>query len=175
MATQTQPMSQGGCAASGRDHAPIIVPLLNPIVRRLMRVGVPLGPNALLSVRGRKTGQLRTTPIAVVEIGGRRWVQSPYGEVNWVRNLRASGEGILTMGRRQEPVTAVSLTPEQTAAFFQDVLGPYIRRIPLGTLLIGMLGAREILTDPVGAAKRHPVFELHPRVADVEATDTSTV
>src|SRR3989442_5098721 len=72
MATQTQPMSQGGSAASGRDHAPIIVPLLNPIVRRLMGVGVPLGPNALLSVRGRKTGQLRTTPIAVVDIGGRR-------------------------------------------------------------------------------------------------------
>ncbi len=175
MATHMEPMSQGEPAASGRDHAPFIVPLLNPIVRRLMGVGVPLGPNALLSVRGRKTGQLRTTPIAVVEIGGRRWVQSPYGEVNWVRNLRASGEGILTMGRRQEPVTAVSLTPEQTAAFFQDVLGPYIRRIPLGTLLIGMLGAREILTDPVGAAKRHPVFELHPRVADVEATDTSAV
>jgi hypothetical protein len=89
-------------------------------------------------------------------------VQSPYGEVNWVRNLRAAGEGILTMGRRQEPVTAVALTPEQAAALFQDVLGPYIRRIPLGTLLIGLLGAREILTDPVGAAQRHPVFELHP-------------
>src|SRR6267143_1140950 len=162
MATQMQPMSQEGSTESGRDHAPFIVPLLNPIVRRLMGVGVPLGPNALLSVRGRKTGQLRTTPIAVVEIGGRRWVQSPYGEVNWVRNFRAAGEGILTMGRPQEPVTAVALTPEQAAAFFQDVLGPYIRRIPLGTLLIGLLGAREILTDPVGAAQRHPVFELHP-------------
>jgi hypothetical protein len=100
-------------------------------------------------------------------------VQSPYGEVNWVRSLRVAGEGILTTGRRQEPVTAVALTPEQAAAFFQDVLGPYIRRIPLGTLLIGTLGAREILTDAVGAAQRHPVFELHPRVADVGATDTS--
>jgi deazaflavin-dependent oxidoreductase (nitroreductase family) len=162
MATQMQPMSQGEPAASGRDHAPFIVPLLNPIVRRLMGVGVPLGPNALLSVRGRKTGQLRTTPIAVVEIGGRRWVQSPYGEVNWVRNLRAAGEGILTTGRRQEPVTAVALTPEQAATFFAEVLGPYIRRLPLGTWLIRLLGAGEILTDPVGAAQRHPVFELHP-------------
>ncbi len=161
MATQMPPMSQGG-SASGRDHAPFFVPLLNPIVRRLMRAGVPLGPNALLSVRGRKTGQLHTTPIAVVEIDGRRWVQSPYGEVNWVRNLRASGEAIVTIGRRQEPVTAVALTPEQGAAFFQDVLGPYIRRLLIGPWLIRILGAGEILTDPVGAAQRHPVFELHP-------------
>ncbi len=162
MAAQMKPMPQRGPAVPGPSRVPGFVTLLNPIIHRLMGAGVPFGPNALLSVRGRTTGQLRTTPIAVVEIGGRRWVQSPFGEVNWVRNLRASGEGILTTGRRQEPVTAVALTPEQTAAFFHDVLGPYIRRIPLGTLLIGLLGAREILTDPVGAARRQPVFELHP-------------
>jgi deazaflavin-dependent oxidoreductase (nitroreductase family) len=174
MAAQMQPLSQRGPAGSGPNRVPFFVPLFNPIVHRLMGAGVPFGPNALLSVRGRTTGQLRTTPIAVVEIGGRRWVQSPFGEVNWVRNLRAAGEGILTMGRRREPVTAVALTPEQRAAFFQDVLGPYIQRIPLGTLLIGLLGAREILTDPVGAARRHPVFELYP-AGRWEAPATSSV
>lgn len=128
-----------------------------------MGAGIPFGPNALLSVRGRKTGQLRTTPVAMVEVGGRRWVQSPFGDVNWVQNLRAAGEGILTTGRRREPVTAIKLTPEQTAAFFQEVLVPYIRRIPLGTLVFGsLLGARDILKDPVGAAQHHPVFELYP-------------
>jgi hypothetical protein len=79
------------------------------------------------------------------------------------------------MGRRQEPVTAVALTAEQAATFFAEVLGPYIRRIPLGTLLIGLLGARAILTDPVGAAQRHPVFELHPASQTLKAADTSTV
>src|SRR2546428_5520078 len=78
MATQMQPMTREGSTESGRDRAPFIVPLLNPIVRRLMGVGVPLGPNALLSVRGRKTGQLRTTPIAVVDIGGRRGGGAPH-------------------------------------------------------------------------------------------------
>jgi len=175
MAAQLSPISKSEAAGSGPARVPFFVTLFNPIIHRLMGAGVPFGPNALLSVRGRTTGQLRTTPIAVVEIEGRRWVQSPFGEVNWVRNLRASGEGILTMGRRQEPVTAVALTPEQTATFFQEVLGPYIRRLPLGTVLIGLLGAREILTDPVGAARRHPVFELHSRVANVQATDTPTV
>src|SRR5207245_4378944 len=110
MATQTQPMSQGGSAASGRDHAPIIVPLLNPIARRLLRVGVPLGPNALLTVRGRKTGQLRTTPVALVEVDDRRWIIGTFGDVNWVRNLRAAGQATLTSNRRAQPVTAVELS-----------------------------------------------------------------
>ncbi len=175
MAAQIQSIPPGGAAVPGPSHVPFVVTLLNPIVHRLMGAGVPFGPNALLSVRGRKTGQLRTTPVAMVEVGGRRWVQSPFGDVNWVQNLRAAGEGILTMGRRREPVTAIELTPAQTAAFFQDVLGPYIRRIPLGTVLFGsLLGARDILKDPVGAAQHHPVFELHP-ASRVEATDTSTV
>src|ERR1700716_3829748 len=107
---------------------PGVVPLFNPIARRLMRLGVPLGPNALLSVRGRKSGQARTTPVAVVAVGGRRWVQSPFGEVNWVRNLRAAGEGTLILGRRQEPVRAIALSTDEAAAFFGEVLGPYLRR-----------------------------------------------
>jgi hypothetical protein len=42
-------------------------------------------------------------------------------------------------------------------------MGPFVRRIPLGLgrLILGsVLGANEILDDPVGAARRHPVFEL---------------
>lgn len=143
--------------------APFFVPLFNPIARGLLAVGVPLGPNALLTVRGRKTGQPRTTPVALVEVNGRRWVSSPFGDVNWTRNLRSAGEAILTQGRRRQAVKAVELTTEQAASFFKDVLGPYVRRLPLGTWLIGsVLGAGDMLKDPAGAARRHPVFELHP-------------
>jgi deazaflavin-dependent oxidoreductase (nitroreductase family) len=164
MATKLQSVAQG--QALPRVHsarAPLFVSLFNPIVHRLMGAGIPFGPNALLSVRGRKTGQLRTTPVAVIQVDGRRWVSGPFGEVNWMRNLRAAGEAILTSGRRQEPVKAVELTEEEAAAFFQDVLGPFVRRLPLGRWLIGsLLGGGDILDDPVGAARRHPVFELLP-------------
>ena len=86
-------------------HVPAIVPLLNPLIRRLLSVGLPFGPNVLLTVRGRSSGQPRTVPVAVVEIDGRRFVQSPFGEVNWVRNLRSAREAVVSKGsERVAPV-----------------------------------------------------------------------
>ena len=80
-----------------------------------------------------------------------------------MRNLRAAGEGTLTIGRRREQLRAVELDRAEAESFFTDVLGPYIRRTPLGRWIIGsVLNARDILDDPRGAAERHPVFELHP-------------
>jgi len=145
---------------------PLLVSVFNPVARRLLRGGIPLGPNTLLTVRGRKSGQPRTTGVALVEAEGRRWVVGTFGEVQWTQNLRAAGEGTLTRGRHQEPVEAVELDPEEAPAFFKDVLGPYVSRIPFGLgkwMLGSILGAPDILEDPVAAARRHPVFELHPR------------
>jgi deazaflavin-dependent oxidoreductase (nitroreductase family) len=143
-------------------RVPSFVPIFNPIARRLLRVGPLLGPNALLSVRGRKTGQTRTTPVALVEVGGRRWVVGTFGEVNWVRNLRAAGAATLTVGRRAERVRAVELGRGEAASFYADVLGPYVRRTPIARWLLGsVLHAGDILDDPREAAERRPVFELH--------------
>src|SRR5437660_9382602 len=121
---------------SSETRVPAFVPFFNPIARRLLRLGVPMGPNALLSVRGRKSGLTRTTPVALVEVDGRRFLIGTFGDVNWVRNLRAAGEGVLTVGRRPESVKAVELTHDEAAAFFADVLGPYVRRLRLGRWLI---------------------------------------
>src|SRR6266550_150673 len=147
-------------ANGGRPaHVPAFVSIFNPIASRLLRIGTPLGPNALLTVRGRKSGQLRTTPVALVEVNGRRWVQSPFGEVNWVRNLRAAHEATITVNRRSETVEAVELSTDETARFFNEVLRPYVGRIPMGRLLLSLLGGGDILSNPDAAAARHPVFE----------------
>ena len=146
---------------AGSTRVPFLVPFFNPIARRMLGAGLPLGPNALLTVRGRKTGQPRTTPVALVDIGGRRWVIGTFGEVNWVRNLRAAGQATITSKRRAQPVSAVELSTAETSAFFHDILTPYVSGLPLGRWLLGsVLGAGDILTDPDGAAQRHPVFEL---------------
>ena len=86
--------------APGTSRVPSIVPILNPLIRRLLGAGLPFGPNVLLTVRGRRSGEPRTFPVAILELDGRRYVQSPFGEVNWVRNLRAAGEAVVTRGRR---------------------------------------------------------------------------
>lgn len=145
---------------SAPSKPPGFVGFFNPIARRLLRVGPLMGPNALITVRGRKTGELRTTPVAVADIGGRKWVIGTFGETNWVRNLRAAGEATLTVGRTRQHVTAIELDPRARAAFFQDQLRPYALHLPGGRLLLSLLGAGEIVDDPVAAAATRPVFEL---------------
>ena len=140
--------------------APRFVPAFNPIASRLLRLGRLMGPNALLTVRGRRSGEPRTTPVAVVEIKGRRWIVGTFGEVNWVRNLRTAGEGVITVGSRHEAVRATELTPDESERFFAGVLAPYASDGALKRLVLRMLGAGDIITDPVGAAARRPVFEL---------------
>ncbi len=152
-------------AASQRsfaNRAPGFVLATNRMVTRLLSAGLPMGPNGVLTVRGRKSGTAHSTPVAVVDVAGRRWIQSPYGEVNWVRNLRAAGEGTITVGKRSERVSAVELTTEEKVRFFTDVLGPYIRGMRLGKLIGSMLGLGDVLDDPQKAALAHPVFELRP-------------
>jgi len=145
------------------EHGRVLsfVSFFNPLARRVLRVGALLGPNALLTVNGRKSGLPRTTPVALVEVDGRRWVIGTFGEVNWVRNLRAAGRATLSVGRRRDEVVAEELDRDARTAFFRDVVGPYVQRIRVGSLLLAILGARDILKDPRGAAEHRPVFELH--------------
>src|SRR4030088_2474044 len=108
MATSTEPTTR----------VPAFVAVLNPLAERMLGVGIPLGPNALITVRGRKSGIDRTTPVALVEIGGKRWVIGTFGETHWVRNLRIAGEATITVGRRREKVGAIELSQEAGAGFF---------------------------------------------------------
>jgi deazaflavin-dependent oxidoreductase (nitroreductase family) len=158
--------------ATRTNRVPFYVPLFNPIARRLLRRGVPLGPNALLTVRGRTSGLDRTTPVAVVAIGGRRWLIGTFGEVNWVLNLRAAREATLTVNGRPEAVKAVELSQQEAVGFYSDVLRPYVAGIPFGRFLLGtLLGAKEMLSDPEYAAETRPVFELHPRASVGSSAD----
>ena len=149
-------------ATATESRAPSFVRVFNPIARRILNVGPLLGPNALITVQGRKSGLPRTTPVALVEIDGKRWVIGTFGEVNWVRNLRTAGRATLSAGNRADEVTARELMGEARTAFFRDVLGPYVRKLRVGPALLAILGAGDILKDPAAAAAKRPVFELRP-------------
>jgi len=120
-----------------------------------------LGFNGLITVPGRKTGVPRTTPVAILNVSGRRWVWAPWGEVNWVRNLRAAGGATITFRGRKEEVRATELDPIQRVAFFRDTLGPVARTIPFGRAFIRVVDGTD-LDKPEEAAEGRRVFELHP-------------
>lgn len=137
------------------------VSLFSPVLKALLSAGVPLGPNALVTIAGRTTGQPRTTPLAVIEVAGQRWIWSPWGEVHWVRNLRAAGRATIAVRGRQEDVTATELDPAGRVAFFRDVLGPFARSIRGGMTFVRVIDGVD-LSDPVAAAEGRAVFELRP-------------
>ena len=78
----------------------------NPIVSFLLRLGLPIGPQALLTVSGRNSGLPRTTPVALNPHGPGWLLVSVYGRVDWVKNLRAAGEAVVTKRRRTFQVTS---------------------------------------------------------------------
>jgi deazaflavin-dependent oxidoreductase (nitroreductase family) len=142
-------------------RVPRHISLFSPLLQALLRAGLPVGPNSLITVRGRKSGEPRTAGVAIIEVGGRRWIWAPWGEVNWVRNLRAAGRATLTRRGRKEPVTATELDGEERVRFFRDVLGPFAKSIPGGMTFVRLLDQTD-LRDPADVAKDRRVFELHP-------------
>jgi deazaflavin-dependent oxidoreductase (nitroreductase family) len=148
---------QSGAVATVPRH----VAFFSPILKLLLDAGVPLGYNGLITIRGRKTGVPRTTPVAILEAKGRRWIWAPWGEVHWVRNLRAAGRATITVRRRKEEVNATELDPNARIAFFRDILGPFARSFPGGAMFVRVVDGVD-LDDPVKAADGRRVFELHP-------------
>ena len=146
------------------SQAPSIIRKSNSLTSRLLRAGLPMGPNLLLTVRGRSSGQPRTFPVAVVQVEGRRWIAGAYGDVQWTRNLRAAGEAELEAHGHTEHVRARELARDEATAWFHDVFQPYVGRLPFAGRLLGRaffsLVGPEFMGDPERAAATRPVFEL---------------
>jgi deazaflavin-dependent oxidoreductase (nitroreductase family) len=146
------------------DKVPMFVRAGNVLTLTLLRAGVKLVgpfvffgnyPMYLLTVRGRKSGQPRTVALAIIQRNGKRYVGSPYGIVDWVRNLRAAGEAILTRGRRSETVNVIELPPSQAALVLREEIkggNPFARYFGVT--------AESSLEEFERAAVSHPVFVL---------------
>ena len=147
-------------------HVPSIVNRLNPLVRRLLAIGLPMGPNVLLTVRGRKSGKPYTFPVAILETDGRQFLFSPFGEVQWVNNLRASGEATVRRGRTDHRMTAVELSPEVAGPVLEAGMQPVLGAPIFGSMIAGWYGIDRSSTseDYLAAARLHPAFELHETV-----------
>lgn len=132
----------------------------NAVVHTFLRIGIQLGPFALLTVVGRRSGQAHTLPVAPLERDGRRWLVSPYGTVNWVRNARAAQEVTLTRGRVRQTFGIREAPPADSA----PILKEYLARFPIVRPYFEAT-AQSPLEAFVAEAHRHPTFELVPRAA----------
>lgn len=154
-----EPRRAGSEGGSGGRRLPRWVPYFNAIAKPLLALGVPMGPDVLITVRGRKTGLPRTTPVTICEHGGRRGFISPFGETDWARNLRAAGTATITMGRKRETVRTVELSPAEAAGFIRDVIVPIARQSRFGDWFVRKVDRIDI-DHPEEAVVGRPVFEI---------------
>ncbi len=131
------------------------VRMLNSLIRPLIRLGLAPKNTYLLTVQGRKSGKLYSTPITLVEEGSDRWLVSPYGEVNWVRNARVARQVRLSRGGRSETVDIIELNPEESA----PVLKKYLSQVRIVQPYFDVRPESPIEAF-IAEAPRHPVFRI---------------
>jgi deazaflavin-dependent oxidoreductase (nitroreductase family) len=98
--------------------------LTRRVVVGLTRMGISLLGSRVLYVRGRKSGEWRTTPVNLLVHEGARYLVAPRGHTQWVRNMRVSGGGELHLGRKVEVFTAAELADEDKP----EILRAYLKR-----------------------------------------------
>jgi deazaflavin-dependent oxidoreductase (nitroreductase family) len=132
--------------------------LINSVFGLMTRFGLGASYRYILTVPGRKTGRLYSTPVDVIQVGGERWLVAGYGPVSWVRNARAAGEVTLSRRGRAERFGI----DEATAETAIPVLRAYIAEIKVTR---PYFDANPVSPDDSVAAelKRHAVFRLTPR------------
>ena len=130
---------------------------LNGLVRPLARLGLTGPRTYLLTVPGRTSGKLWSTPVSIVRLGDERWLVAPYGNRNWVRNTRAAGWVELRRGRYRERLEVEELDPEAAV----PVLREYYRlgRVTRPFFDVSLDSVHEAW---LAEAPRHPVFVLRP-------------
>lgn len=127
----------------------------NRLIGSLIRLGITPKTMYLLTVRGRKTGKLYSTPVSLVEQAGERWLVSPYGEMGWVRNARAAGEVMLTQGGKTETLDIQEVGAHEGA----PILKTYLQRERIVRPYFDVTPDSSLEAIAAEAAK-HPVFRL---------------
>ena len=130
----------------------------NDVMRGLTELGLSVWGSRVLEVRGRRSGQIRSTVVNVLSRDENRYLVAPRGNAEWVRNLRAAhGDLTLRVGRRREQCTATELSDEAKP----EILRAYLARwkFEVGVFFAGVDG-HSSHEDLVRIAPRHPVFVL---------------
>ena len=133
--------------------------VFNRLVAMLTGMGVSVLGSRVLAVKGRTSGQWRTTPVNLLSFDGHRYLVSPRGETQWVRNLRAAGTGELRLSKRAESFRGRELTDDEKV----PVLRAYLKRwrAEVGIFFEGT-GPDSTDEQLRAIAGKHPAFEVLP-------------
>ncbi len=131
--------------------------VVNPLIAFLTRRGLPVRGSRILAVRGRKSGQWRTTPVNPLTLDGSQYLVAARGHVQWTHNMRAAGGGRLLLGRTAQDFTAEEVPDAQKP----EILRAYLKRwkAEVGAFFEGV-GPRSPEADLRRIAPNHPVFRI---------------
>ncbi|WP_330181077.1 nitroreductase family deazaflavin-dependent oxidoreductase [Nocardia sp. NBC_01503] len=132
-------------------------PIMNRIFNTLPKLGISVAGSRLLAVRGRKSGEWRTTMVNLLTVEGTRYLVAPRGHTQWVKNLRVTPVGELRLGRKAELFTARELPDADKL----PILRAYLDRWgwEVGRFFEG-LDKNSTDAELVAIAPGFPVFEL---------------
>jgi deazaflavin-dependent oxidoreductase (nitroreductase family) len=131
--------------------------VFNPFVALLTRAGLSVAGSRVLEVRGRKSGEPRRVPVNLLTLDGRRYLVAPRGNTQWVRNLRAAGEGRLLVGRRAEAFTCTEVPDDERP----PILRAYLKRWQWEVgQFFGGVGPDAPDTELRRIAPDHPIFRI---------------
>jgi deazaflavin-dependent oxidoreductase (nitroreductase family) len=134
--------------------------VFNRVVAALTRAGVSVYGSRVLEVRGRKSGEWRQTPVNLLHFDGEDYLVAPRGQTQWVKNLRASGEGRLRVGRRTEPFSAGELLDAEKPPLLRAYLKKW--KVEVGAFF-GGVGPDAPDAELLRIAPDHPVFRISKR------------
>ena len=131
--------------------------VMNRLIAAATRLGLSAWGSRILEVRGRRSGEPRRNPVNPLEFEGSRYLVAPRGHTQWVRNLRAAGEGHLLLGNRREHFTATEVPDAEK----EPILRAYLRRWKWEVgQFFGGVGPDSSSEELQRIAPDHPVFRI---------------
>jgi deazaflavin-dependent oxidoreductase (nitroreductase family) len=99
------------------------VRIFNPLVKAAAAAGLPLFGVAILETTGRRTGQVRRTPVGPAVEGDVAWIVAEHGRhAGYVRNIEANPRVRIRLGRRWRSGTA-RVVPDDDPRARQRTMG----------------------------------------------------
>jgi deazaflavin-dependent oxidoreductase (nitroreductase family) len=131
--------------------------VFNNLVAVSTRLGLSVWGSRVLRVRGRKSGEWRSSPVNLLTYEGKQYLVAPRGHTQWVRNIRISGAGELVLGSRVQPFRAVEIPDDQKVPLLRHYLKRW--KFEVG-MFFGGVSDTSADSELRRIAPDHPVFRV---------------